>query len=53
MEGKIAHWKGKGGEVTGVIVKDENGVLFARTNPETGAGVPLYLLKGYPSFWIE
>lgn len=53
MEGKIAHWLGKGGEVTADIVRNANRVLIARTNPVTGAGIPLYLLKGSPSFRIE
>lgn len=53
LEGCIAHWMGKGGEITADIIRDSEGRLFARTDPKTGAGIPLNLLRGCPSFSIE
>lgn len=52
-EGCIAHWRGKNGEITADIIRDSNGELVAVTDPKTGVGIPLYLLKGSKSFSIE
>lgn len=53
LEGKTARWKGKNGEVVGVIARDAEGNLYVCTDTKTGKGVPLRFFRACPSFKID